>query len=121
MNKYNTLWLAFVNIGAMDGYDFNDLIDTSDCEDVTSRYIGAWANILVKADTINEAIDIIPLGLKEKGFEFLFIESVCNLQPMVEHEDINESEIEEADWLLSSEYKFKIMDRIYPYVTDEED
>lgn len=121
MNKYDTLWLAFVNIEAMDGYDFNDLIDTSDCNDVVPQYIGAWANILIKANTINEAIDIIPLGLKEKGFKILFIESVGNLQPMVEHKEINDDEIAEADWLLSSNYKFKIMDSIYPYITDEED
>lgn len=91
MNKYDTLWLAFVNIEAMDGYDFNDLIDTSDCNDVVPQYIGAWANILIKANTINEAINIIPLGLKEKGFKILFIESVGNLQPMVEHKEMIES------------------------------
>lgn len=121
MNKYDTLWLAFVNIEAMDGYNFNDLIDTSDCNDMIPQYIGAWANILVKADIINEAIDIIPLGLKEKKFKIRFIESVGNLQPIVEHKEITDAEIAEADWLLSSNYKFIIMDRIYPYITDEED
>lgn len=120
MNRYNNLWHAFVNIGAMEGYDFNDLIDMSDCEETTDKYIGAWANLLIKAHTINEAIDIIPLGLKEKNFKVLFIESVCNLQSMVEHEEIDEDEIAEADWLQSSDYKFKIVNRIYPYVTDEE-
>lgn len=84
------------------------------------KYIGAWANILVKANTINEAIEIIPLGLKEKNFKAIFIERAVNLQSMADENDVDEEELEEADWLISTSYRFKIVDRLYPYVTDEE-
>lgn len=30
--KYKNLWHIFVNIEAIEGYNFNDLIDTSDCD-----------------------------------------------------------------------------------------
>ncbi len=47
--KYKNLWHIFVNIEAIEGYNFNDLIDTSDCDTtVVSKYIGAWTNILVR-------------------------------------------------------------------------
>ena len=118
--KYKNLWHIFVSIEAIDGYHFNDLVDTSDCDTPVDKYIGARANILVKADTINDAIEIIPWGLKEKNFKFIFIERAVNLQSMVDENDVDEEEMEEADWLLSTSYRFKIVDRLYPYVTDEE-
>ena len=118
--KYKNLWHIFVNIEAIEGYNFNDLIDTSDCDTTVSKYIGAWTNILVKADTINEAIEIIPLGLKEKNFKVIFIERAVNLQSMADENDVDEEELEEADWLLSTSYRFKIVDCLYPYIADEE-
>ncbi len=118
--KYKNLWHIFVNIEAIEGYNFNDLIDTSDCDTTVSKYIGAWTNILVKADTINEAIEIIPLGLKEKNFKVIFIERAVNLQSMADENDVEEEELEEADWLLSTSYRLKIVERLYPYIADEE-
>ena len=118
--KYKNLWHIFVNIEAIEGYNFNDLIDTSDCDTTVGKYIGAWANILVKANTINEAIEIIPLGLKEKNFQVIFIERAINLQSMADENDVDEEEMEEADRLLSTSYRFKIVDRLYPYIADEE-
>ena len=113
--KYKNLWHIFVSIEAIDGYNFNDLVDTSDCDTPVGKYIGAWANILV-----NEAIEIIPLGLKEKNFKIVFIERAVNLQSMADENDVDEEELEEADWLLSTSYRFKIVDRLYPYIADEE-
>ena len=107
--KYKNLWHIFVNIEAIEGYNFNDLIDTSDCDTTVSKYIGAWTNILVKADTINEAIEIIPLGLKEKNFKVIFIERAVNLQSMADENDVDEEELEEADWLLSTSYRSKLL------------
>ncbi len=90
------------------------------CDTPVGKYIGAWANILVKADTINEAIEIIPLGLKEKNFKVIFIERAVNLQSMADENDVEEEELEEADWLLSTSYRLKIVERLYPYIADEE-
>jgi DNA-dependent RNA polymerase auxiliary subunit epsilon len=115
--KYSNLWLLFVNIKARKGLKFVDLIDTDDAESMDSRkkYIGAWANLLIKADTINKAIDIAPLGLKELNFEIKFIDKIENLGSLLEYNEIKNDVIEEAEWLLKSGFIFKISDKLFPY------
>lgn len=39
---------------------------------------------------------------------------------MADENDVDEEELEEADWLLSTSYRFKIVDCLYPYIADEE-
>lgn len=112
--KYSDCWLVFVNLKARDGYIFNDLIDLSDSTS-DMNYKGAWANIIVKADTINEALEIVPLGLEELDFEIVFIDKVENIASLVEYKEVSDDVLLEVDWLLRSKYVFKISDKLFPY------
>ena len=90
INKdYSRLWLMLVHIKAKKGLVFKDLVDMEGFdESPKKKYLGAWANILVKAKTINEAIDIAPKGLAEKSFDVKFIEKVENFKSLVEHKEV---------------------------------
>ena len=112
-NEYLSLWLLFVNIKAKQGHEFNNLI-TIESKSI-KKYKGAWANIIVKATTINEALDIAPLGLQELNFEIVFIEKVENFLSLVENNELKKEVIAEAEWLLKSNFVFKISDKIFPY------
>jgi hypothetical protein len=114
--KYKNVWLAFVQIKPEENYSFEELIESD--EENEEKYMGAWANILVKADTINEALEIIPQGLKEKNFEVVFIDKIENVQSLVEYEEIDLKVLKEIDWLLSNEYVFMISDKIFPYAEE---
>ena len=111
---YERVWLAFVNIGAMNDYTFNDLIDAGSTNE-DSQYIGAWANILLVADDIHTALGILPKGLQELNFEVIFIDKIENLETPIENNEVNQGLIEEVNWLLESKFVFKISDRIFPY------
>ena len=69
--KYSKLWLMLVNIKAKDGFEFNDLIDHEGKP--LEIYAGAWANILLKSDTINNSLEIAQRGLVELNFEIVTI------------------------------------------------
>lgn len=112
--KYKSIWLVFVNIVPEPNYQFDDLID-NEANDL-QKYVGAWANILVKAQTIDEALKIAPVGLRELKFEIEFVEKIENFQSLVDYNEANTEIIKEADWLLKSKYKFKISDRLFPYL-----
>lgn len=118
IEQYSKLWLVLVNIKAKEGFAFEDLIDFEDKP--KEKYLGAWANILVEAETINEALDITPRGLDEQNFQVEFISKIENLESLVEHQEISEDVIEEADWLLQSNFVFKISDKLFPYSSLEE-
>jgi hypothetical protein len=111
-DQYLAVWLVFVNIKPLDGFKFHELIET---KRKNENYIGAWANILVRADTIHKALEIIPRGLKELNFEILFIDKIENFKSLVDYKEIAPEVIEEADWLLCTSYVFKISDKIFPY------
>ncbi|MGV3502983.1 MAG: hypothetical protein ACO1O1_04700 [Adhaeribacter sp.] len=113
--KYKQLWLSLVNFKSEAGKNFKDLIDLDDQEIKDQKYIGAWANILVKADAINQAIEIIGLGLQELNFEVIFIDKIENIDALVEKKELNDDVMDEANWLLESDFVFKISDRIFPY------
>lgn len=115
-NKYKSSWLAFVNI-VPENKNFADLIDLEGFED-NRNYSGAWANIIIKVATINEAIEIIPLGLKELGFKVDFIDKIENVMFLIENNELNKKTIKEVNWLLSSNSVFKISDKIFPYEND---
>ena len=115
-NKYKSTWLAFVNIIAKNG-KITDLIDLEGVED-NSDYSGAWANIIVKGTSINEAIEIIPLGLEELGFSVDFIDKIENISSLIEYDEIDEKVVEEVNWLLSTDYVFKVSDKLFPYESE---
>jgi len=113
-NEYKKVWLAFVQIEAQENYSFNDLIDSENAD--TPQYAGAWANVLVKADNINTVLEILPQGLDEKNFKVIFIDKIENVASLIEYEELDKNVIKEVDWLLSTDYVFKISDKIFPYV-----
>lgn len=112
--KYSNFWLAFVNMKAKDGLVFTDLIDLDGLHD-NINYNGAWANIIVKSESINEALDIVPLGLGELGFEVIFIDKIENIGSLIEYKEITDDVKDEVDWLSESEFVFKISDKLFPY------
>ena len=116
--KYKQIWIVSVDIEAISGYDFMELIDRSDCNEALPKYIGAWANVIIKSATINEALNLLEIGLKEKNFKIRFIDKIENMYSLVEDDDINIDMIKEAEWLLSSQYCFMISDKLWPYVND---
>jgi hypothetical protein len=107
------LWMVFVNIKAKNGFDFRDLIDSY--EKNKNEFKGAWANILIKAETISEAIDIVPLGLEELNFDAVFIDKIENIGTLAENNELNAGVVKECNWLLESGYVFKISDKLFPY------
>lgn len=113
-NKYNDFWLAFVNIKAKMGYEFNDLIDF-DGQESCIVYKGAWANIIIRAISIEEVLEIITAGLNELNFEVIFIDRIENISSLIEYKEIDDSVISEVNWLMKSTYKFMISDKLFPY------
>lgn len=111
--KYNKIWLAFVDIQALDGKKFNDLIEIEN--ETFEEYAGAWGNILIQCELINEVPSIVEAGLKELGMRVRFIDKIENIGSLIEYDEIDKDLIEEINWLLSSEYVFKISDKLFPY------
>lgn len=112
--KYSDFWLAFVNLKAKEGFVFTDLIDFDGSSD-NIDYKGAWANVIVKSESINEALVIVPLGLGELDFEVIFIDKIENIGSLIEYKEIKDDVKSEVDWLAKSEYVFKISDKLFPY------
>lgn len=112
--KYSNFWLVFVNLKAKNGFVFNDLIDFDGRPD-NIDYKGAWANIIVKSDNINNVLEIVPLGLHELGFEVIFIDKIENIGSLIEYKELNSDVKAEVDWLLKSKFVFMISDKIFPY------
>lgn len=112
--KYSNVWLVFVNLKAKEEKVFTDLIDLEGQSD-SVNYKGAWANIIIKSESINKALEIVPLGLNELDFEVVFIDKIENISSLVEYKEINKDLKAEVDWLLESEYVFKISDKLFPY------
>lgn len=112
--RYSNFWLAFVNLKAKDGLVFTDLIDL-DGSPESVNYKGAWVNIIIKSESINEALDIVPLGLGELDFEVIFIDKIENIGSLIEYNEITDDVKAEVDWLSESEFVFKISDKLFPY------
>ncbi len=112
--NYEKTWLAFVQITAKPGFKFIDLVDSNGI-DTNVSYVGAWANIILKSNDINVAIEIITLGLNELNFDLVFIDKVENLGSLIEYNEVNEALISEVNWLMDSEYVFKISNKLFPY------
>lgn len=117
--KYKKTWLAFIQIVPKKGYKFSELIIESETDTEGGDYIGAWANVIVKSDSIENALKIIHMGIAEKMFEVEFIDKIENIQSLLDEEALNSSIISEIDWLVSSEYLFMISDKIFSYTEEE--
>ena len=116
--KFKKLWIASVDIEAAPGYEFNDLIDCSECNETLPAYNGAWANVILQSETIKEALNLIEQGLSEKNFIVKFIDKIENLYFLVEDNDVNVDIIKEAEWLYSSKFRFMISDKLWPYLNN---
>jgi DNA-dependent RNA polymerase auxiliary subunit epsilon len=57
----------------------------------------------------------LPLGLRELKFEIEFIEKIENISSLIENDELKSDVKIEVDWLLNSEFVFKISDKIFPY------
>ena len=112
--KYDNTWLVFVNIRAKANFNFVDLIDVGK-KNLDVKYSGAWANIIVKSCIINEAIEIIHQGLNELNFEVVFIDKIENMASLIEYDEVNKKLKSEVNWLIKSNFVFKISDRLFPY------
>ena len=95
--KYLNVWIAFVNINAEEGYNFPDLIDSEG--EPKENIIGAVAYIALIAPDIYGALDILHRNVYH----------LCECGELSDNEEI------EVDWLLKSNYVFKIIDRLWPY------
>lgn len=104
--NFKNVWLVFVHIKAKTGFRFNDLIDLESSEEENDQFKGAWANILVEAKSIKEAIEIVPLGLDELNFAVKFIDIIENIASLIENNEINNYVIDEAKWLSKSDFVF---------------
>lgn len=115
-NNYSNIWLLLIDLSAPEGTKFNDLIELDEGDD--EEYLGAWANILIKADTFEKALQLAPLGLEELGFEIKEIDTTENLKSLIDDSSVGDDVISEADWLIASDYVFMISDKIFPYIED---
>ncbi|MDR2206274.1 MAG: hypothetical protein LBE36_09000 [Flavobacteriaceae bacterium] len=111
---YRNVWIALVDIQAKEGKKFNDLIELDG--ETSEEYLGAWGNILVISDRINEVPYIIEKGLDELDMKVRFIQTIENVGYLVEYDEISKEVIEDVNWLLSTEYVFKISDKLFTYL-----
>jgi hypothetical protein len=112
--NYTNVWMAFVDISAGDSYIFTELIDMEQKQ--IDNYIGAWCYIVVIANNISDALDIISKGLIELHFQLNYVDSIRNVSTLIEDGEISEKDKREIDSLLTSKYIFKILDKLWPYV-----
>lgn len=114
--RYDKIWLALVDIRAIDGHNFAELIDTSDTSSEShDEYIGACGNVLVKSNNIREALTIIELGLKELNFKAIYVDKIENVIGLIKDNALNEDVIQEAKMLVDSDFVFLISGKLFPY------
>ena len=118
-NRYLNVWLAFVQLEAEPGENFDNLID-KEVPDANPTYIGAWANVLVDAIALKEVPDLIEQGLRELKFQPMLIQKVENTAMLVEEGELKESVVKEIAYMLQHGYKFMISDKIFSYAEGEE-
>jgi hypothetical protein len=114
IKKYKNIWLLLIDLTATEGKDFNDLIDVEN--ENTDVYQGAWVNVLIKSETRKLAIKLAPRGLQELGFIVKEIDTIENLEFLLEKDEVTEDVVSDADWLISSKYVFMISDKLFPYI-----
>lgn len=112
---YSQVWMVFVNMEAMEGYDFMALLDFEELDPSEPQYQSAWANILIRANNVYEALEVLEGGLKKLCMRPAFIESIQNLAPMIENNEVDDEVIAQLDELLASPDVFRISDQLFPY------
>lgn len=126
MRNYQEAWLALVKIIPKSGCTMKEITDNEDIIDKNEIYIpiddyvGAWANVIVKGETIETALELIPKAFAEKKFDVDFVDKIENIELLMEFEELNKSTQREINWLLDSNFKFKISGRIFPFVDELE-
>lgn len=114
-NQYlNKMWVAFVDIVAEEGYNFDDLIDSEGKTDLPIS-IGAIAYVLVKCNEMQTAIEVVHAGLSEKHFKVNNFFRIDNLAILVDKGTARKIDLKTARWLERSAYIFKVIDRIWTY------
>lgn len=113
--NHNNVWFFVVDIKPINDISLLLLVDYENDSDFSSDLDRAIANIIVQANDLKKAKTILVKGLIEKQFEINEICYIYNVGELIKKQDIEEKFIDEASWLLSSEYVFKIIDPIYPY------
>jgi hypothetical protein len=116
ISEYKDIWLLLIDVTVAKDTKFAELVDFEE-EDVV-EYSGAWANVLVKAETAKLAFELAPKGLSEKGFIVKEIDTNENFGFLVEKDEVGEDVIAESDWLISSEYLFMLSGKLFPYIED---
>lgn len=111
---FKNFWLVFAQIKPEAGYLFEDLVESESF--VNEKYVGAWANLIVKSNEIIDALKLVSLGLKEKNFEVVFIDKIENVQSLVDYNELDHKILNEIEWLIDSDFVFMISDKIFPYV-----
>lgn len=53
--------------------------------------------------------------MDELNFEVIFIDKIENIGSLIEYKEISNDIKSEADWLLKSNFVFKISDRLFLY------
>lgn len=112
VNDFNNNWLIFVDIKNKKGVKFEDVTSGKKSN---KKIIGSWANVIIKADDVFLALEILKKGLKELNFEIKHVDSVENVQTLFDKKEINPLLINEINWLNNSEFVFKIYDKIFNY------
>lgn len=113
--KYRQLWRASVYIEAEKGFVFNELIGADPDE---PDYIGASANIILHAENINKAAELIETGVAERDLRIKFIDRIENIYSLVRYDEIEEDLLKEAESLYSSKERFMICETIWADVKD---
>lgn len=120
-SKFSAVWLFLVDIVPKKDKDFLSLVDGYNADDAKQNLDAAYANILVKASDQGRALYILEKGLEEKDFNIKEVSSVDNVRELVIYGNIEQRFFEEAEWLIKSNFLFKIIDPIYPYDSTLED
>lgn len=115
--RYKDIWMARVGIKAMRGHTMSDLVYWEEGQE-RIEYIGAIANVLLHADTIFQALEIIKPGFAEKYFEVDEIDMIENFQSIYDRDELDEEIVSEADELKASEFVFIISGKLFCY-TDQ--
>lgn len=109
------MWVAFVDIGAANGYNFEDLIDY-EARTNAPQFCGAIAYAVVKCDDIGSAIKLTYARFAEKNFVINEFFKIDNLYSLVKQNNARELDVKTVAWLNKSAYVFKISGKLWPYV-----
>lgn len=115
IKRFKTLWIAHVDVEAAEGHDLYELLELEDSNNSLQEYIGAWIDVIVKADSIVEALDILEIGLEDMNYVIKFIDRIENMHSLIEHKNVDDGTVKDADMLLRNNGNFLIKDGVWTY------